>query len=84
MGIIQDTKAATLGQDAAKAYAAGSRYFTPVMNFPMTKPGLSAGIPDWSRMIDAIEAAGWQLHQWQVASDKQGRPQAFPLFVRRG
>ena len=83
MGLIRDSKASTLGQDAAKAYATGSRYYTPVLNFPATQPALSGGIPDWPPMIDAIEAAGWQLHQWQVATDAKGRPQAFPLFVRR-
>ena len=84
MGFIKDAKAATLGQDAAKAFAAGNRYYTPVLNFPATMPGLSGGIADWPPMIDAIEAAGWQLNQWQVATDAKGRPQAFPLFVRRG
>lgn len=83
MGFIRNTKTATLGADAAKAHETGQRYYTPVLNFPMSQPGLSGGIADWPPMIEAIEAAGWQLNQWQVATDKQGRPQAFPLFVRR-
>lgn len=83
MGMIRDSKAATIGQDAAKAYQLGSRFYTPVLNFPATQPALSGGIADWPVMIDAIEAAGWQLNQWQVATDAKGRPQAFPLFVRR-
>lgn len=83
MGFIQDTKSATVAQDAAKAFQAGSRYFTPLLNLPATRPGFSGGIPDWSAMLDAIEAQGWQLHQWAVAPDKHGRPQAMPLFVRR-
>lgn len=82
MGIIRDAKAATLGQDALKAFAGASSYYTPVLNFPATWHAMSGGIPDWPPMIDAIEAAGWKLRDWQVATDAKGRPQAFPLFVR--
>lgn len=42
----------------------------------------SGSIPGWAEMIEAIEAAGWQLPEWSVAMDSHGRPEANPLFRR--
>ncbi|GAA2681781.1 hypothetical protein [Actinoplanes palleronii] len=83
-GIAQQTKANTLGQDAASAYRAGDWYFTPVLNMPATKSGgFSGNIRDWALMLQAITQAGWQLHTWAVNMDREGRPEATPLFVRQ-
>jgi hypothetical protein len=34
-------------------------------------------------MLKAITEAGWSLQYWNVGSDAKGRPEAYPLFVRR-
>ncbi|WP_328465511.1 hypothetical protein OHA21_43780 [Actinoplanes sp. NBC_00393] len=82
-GIAQQTKTMTLGEQAAKAYAAGDWFFTPVLNMPATKSGgFSGNISDWAYMLQAISQAGWQLHTWAMSTDAQGRPEACPLFVR--
>ncbi|SNY28988.1 hypothetical protein [Paractinoplanes atraurantiacus] len=82
-GIAQNTKQLQLGDEAAKAYAAGDWYFTPKLNAPATHHGLSGNISDWARMIRAITEAGWNLQHWTVAQDAQGRPEAYPVFIRR-
>ncbi|HEX5771793.1 MAG TPA: hypothetical protein VFY11_12580 [Nocardioidaceae bacterium] len=32
---------------------------------------------------EPITEAGWQLQFWNVGSDGKGRPEAYPLFMRR-
>lgn len=82
-GIAQQTKALTLGDEARRAYDAGEWYFSPKLNAPVLHHDLSGNIPDWSRMLKAITEAGWVLQHWTVAQDPQGRPEAYPLFIRR-
>jgi hypothetical protein len=82
MGFIKDVKATTMGKDAAKAWDAGNAYFTPLLNMPATRPGLSGAVEDWPLMLDAITEVGWKMHTWFVGSDEKGRPQAMPLFTR--
>lgn len=83
MGFIRDVKASTIGNEAAKAYAAGDWYFTPLLNFPQTKPNMSGNIADWGMMITAIVNAGWTLQHWAIGQDAKGRPEAYPVFLRR-
>jgi hypothetical protein len=83
MGMIKDAKVNMLTADAQKALEAGHYFFTPMLNSPTFKGGLSGNIVDWSMMIQGIESVGWVLTHWSVASDQQGRPQAYPLFRRR-
>ena len=71
-----------MGAEAKKSWDEGAVMFTPVLNFPGFKGGLSGRIQDWEMMLGAILEVGWVLHTWAVASDNQGRPQAMPLFVR--
>lgn len=59
----------------------GLRYFTPLFNMPMWRTGFSGQIEAWSQQLDACDQAGWQLHTWAVGVDKDGRPQAMPVFV---
>lgn len=82
MGWIKDAKAAAVAADAQKSWDEGSRYFTPVLNFPAFKGGFSGRIKDWEPMLEAIESVGWVMHHWQVCSDDKGRPQAMPLYIR--
>lgn len=82
MGFMAGSKSATINAEAVKALEAGDRFFTPVLNMPMTLPGFSGNVADWAAMAAAVEDAGWKLHTWAVASDAKGRPQVMPLFVR--
>jgi hypothetical protein len=82
MGLIRNMKAGVVENDAARAFAAGAGVFTPRLNYPATHSPASGGIADWSQMVDAIEAVGWRLEHWSVASDAKGRPEAYPLFRR--
>ena len=82
MGWIKNAKAATLGEDARKAWDAGSPVFTPILNMPSTNAGLSGRVEDWEHMMAAVLETGWRLHTWAVCSDSRGRPQAQPLCVR--
>ena len=82
MGFIKDAKAAAVGTDAKKAWDEGATFFTPVLNYPGFRGGISGRIADWELMIAAIVEVGWRMHTWSVASDNQGRPQAMPLFDR--
>ena len=43
---------------------------------------MSGSISGWAEMIESVEACGWRLQQWSVATDEKGRPEAYPLFVR--
>jgi hypothetical protein len=83
MGWIKDAKANTLGAEARKAFEDGDWYFAPRLNSPATAHQLSGNIGDWAMMLEAIAKAGWVLQHWSVAQDKPGRPEAYPLFVRR-
>jgi hypothetical protein len=83
MGFIKDAKANTLNTEAKKAHEAGDWYFTPMLNSPATHHGLSGNVHDWALMLQAITEAGWNLQHWNVGADSKGRPQAYPLFVRR-
>jgi hypothetical protein len=83
MGWIKDAKANTLGAEARKAFADGDWYFAPRLNSPSTAHQLSGNIGDLTMMLEAISRAGWVLQHWTVAQDRHGRPEAYPLFVRR-
>ncbi|GAB3994647.1 hypothetical protein GCM10029992_09740 [Glycomyces albus] len=80
MGLIKDTKAATLAQAADKARSAGRRVFTAKLNYPKIQPDLSGEIVDWSMMIEAVESRGWVLQHFTGSSDNHGRPEALCLF----
>lgn len=82
MGWIKDSKAASMGQEAQKAWDGGSPVFTPLLNMPSTHHGMSGRIEDWEKMLGSVLEVGWKLHTWAVCSDAKGRPQAQPLFVR--
>jgi hypothetical protein len=82
MGFMKNAKINAVRADAEKAYADGRAVFTSRLNFPTTMHGMSGEIPDWSLMVECIEAAGWQLSEWSVAMDREGRPEAYPLFRR--
>lgn len=82
MGLIKSAKATGLARDAQHAIEDGRRTFTPLLNTPAFNAGLSGAIDTWSTMIDAIEAEGWRLEHWAIGQDKQGKPQAYPLFRR--
>lgn len=84
MGFIKDSKATKVGNDAQAAWNAGRAVFTPVLNFPGSNLGFSGGNEDIALMTEAIVAVGWRLDTWAVSSDKNGRPQIMPLFVRPG
>lgn len=83
MGWVKDTKANQLTTEAQKAHANGDWFFTPRLNYPATHHGLSGNIGDWSQMIQGIVSAGWDLQQWAVGQDSKGRPEAYPVFMRR-
>ena len=82
MGWIKNAKADSMLKDAQDAWNEGSVVFTPVMNLPAWRLGFSGRNQDWELMIGAILSVGWRLQAWAVSSDKEGRPQAMPLFVR--
>ncbi len=84
MGFIRDKKAGRVGDDAQQAWDAGRAVFTPVLNFPAFNVGFSGGNDDIAVMTEAILAVGWKLDTWAAVTDKNGRPQIMPLFVRPG
>jgi hypothetical protein len=83
MGFLRDAKTSAVGAEAVKAYENGDWYFTPVLNSPATRLNISGNVQDWADMLKAITEAGWNLQYWNVGSDAKGRPEAYPLFVRR-
>lgn len=82
MGIIKDKKASALANDAQSAWDSGRMVYTPVLNFPMTAHGFSGGNDDIAMMTEAILGVGWKLDTWAAVTDKNGKPQIMPLFVR--
>ncbi|GAA0627751.1 hypothetical protein HPO96_37250 [Kribbella sandramycini] len=83
MGWVKDKKAEELGRQAAEAYAdPAKQVFAALLNSPASHSGISSEIGDWSQMVTAIEAEGWQLTHWTASLDTKGRPQAYPLFRR--
>ncbi|QWF80134.1 hypothetical protein [Amycolatopsis sp. CA-230715] len=83
MGVFKQAKADTIGEEARKAFAEGRFFFAARLNWPATHHFLSGEVADWSIQIEAVERAGWVLSEWSVGQDKQGRPEAYPLFRRR-
>ena len=83
MGMIRDTKANMLANQARSAYVNGQFIFAAMLNSPWSNIGASGEIPDWSQMIEAVEREGWVLFQWAGSSDSRGNPQAYPVFRRR-
>ncbi|HEX5771796.1 MAG TPA: hypothetical protein VFY11_12595 [Nocardioidaceae bacterium] len=65
MGFIRDAKATAIAAEAQKAYANGDWYFTPVLNSPATRHGMSGNIQDWADMLKA--AAEAHDLRWRVA-----------------
>lgn len=83
MGFIKQAKADTIAKEAQDAFAAGRYFFAARLNWPATHHFLSGEVADWSMQIEAIERAGWVLSEWAVGHDKQGKPEAYPVFKRR-
>ena len=83
MGFIKDTKANMVRQEAERAIQQGRTIFAAMLNTPITQHTLSGSVAGWAEMIESVEGAGWKLSDWSVAMDKQGRPQAYPIFRRR-
>jgi len=81
---IRDKNADKVGEDAQAAWNAGRAVFTPVMNFPTFSLGFSGGNDDIALMTEAILSVGWKLDTWAAVTDKNGKPQIMPLFVRPG
>lgn len=81
MPSIKQAKANLLETQAIWARENHHTHFTPIFNMPMFHIGFSGAVYDWGLMINSIEKAGWKLSMWAVSSDKQGRPQAMPVFV---
>lgn len=84
MGFIKDKKASKIADDAQNAWNSGRYVFTPVLNFPSSSLGFSGGNDDIAMMTEAILSVGWKLDTWAAVTDKNGRPQIMPLFVRPG
>lgn len=82
MGWVKNAKASSMAREATEAWGADAPFFTPLLNMPATRAGLSGAIEDWPLMLTAITDAGWRLHTWAVCTDEKGRPQAMPLFTR--
>jgi len=40
-------------------------------------------LPAWGESLYTVEAAGWVLDKWAVATDNGGASNAFPVFRRR-
>jgi hypothetical protein len=81
-GIIQMAKSGKIGDEAEMAWNRGDKYFTPIMNYPFFRIGFTGAITDWALMIESITDKGWVMKAWSTSIDKNGRPQAMPLFVR--
>jgi hypothetical protein len=61
---------------AAEAHREGLSFYTPTLDKPSGIAG-GLGVAVWALELDAIEAAGWNLEQWQVDGGR-----AYPVFRR--
>lgn len=84
MASIKALKANAIAQQAKWAIENHHTHFTPILNMPMFHVGFSGAVFDWAMMINAIEREGWTLEHWAVGLDREGRPQAMPVFVVTG
>ena len=84
MGWVKDQKIDAVTAEARRATEEGRTFFTPMLNTPLTQHKMSGSVSGWAEMIEAIEQQGWVLVDWAVANDSKDRPQAYPLFRRRG
>jgi tellurite resistance-related uncharacterized protein len=82
MGLFNDTKASSIGADAAQALAAGRFVFVAMLHGGMTYRGMSREIEAWSEQIMAIEQAGWMLTHSSVVEDNAS-PKMYAVFHRR-
>lgn len=82
MGLLKNAKQGMLTDEAKRAVDEGRVVFAPRLNTPMTHHGMSGAVPGWAEMIESVEACGWVLAEWAVATDEKGRPEAYPLFRR--
>jgi len=83
VGFIKNAKANMVAEEAGRAIAEGRTVFVPRLNTPATQHTMSGSIAGWAEMIESIEAQGWQMVDWSVVQDKNGKPEAYPLFRRR-
>jgi hypothetical protein len=83
MGFVKQMKANKLADEAREAWQRGDVVFAAMLNTPTAWTDWSGAIPGWPEMIAAIEGVGWVMVEWTASSDRNGRPQAYPLF-RRG
>jgi hypothetical protein len=78
---VNDLKAEQMYAEAAEALRLNHTHFTPIFNMPAFRVGFSGNVWAWAVMTNAVVRAGWRLEHWAVGVDRQGRPQAMPVFV---
>lgn len=80
MGLMSGRIDEAFAGEARKAYDDGLPVFTTRLTVPRlvhTRQGYAG----WAEIIAAIEAAGWRLEHWDVAT-KGNDAEAYPVFRR--
>lgn len=73
-----------LGQDAAKAHAAGRHVFaTRFIAGNILAPGATANLPTFEDHITEIEQAGWRLDKMTANQGKNDWAEIYCLFRRQ-
>ncbi|GAA2516758.1 hypothetical protein [Winogradskya humida] len=80
MGWIKDAKAEALAKEARKAIEDGRRVHVVRINVGMTQQQLSGSLAGFAEQIEAVEDAGWVMHDMSFGNDKQGKPEGYFLF----
>ncbi len=72
-----------LQEEAVAAYQQGQPVFVARFKLGVWGGNPQGALPAWGESLYTVEAAGWVLDKWAVATDNGGASNAFPVFRRR-
>lgn len=82
MGLFNDAKAPSIGEEAATAFAAGRSVFVAMLDARLKDTQLSREINLWSDEIMSIEQAGWELTQVSTVESDHNVARMYCVFHR--
>jgi hypothetical protein len=83
MGLFNDAKAPSIGEEAATAFAAGRFVFVAVLDARLKRDTqISREIDLWSDEIMSIERAGWGLTQMSTVEADHSVVRMYCVFNR--
>ncbi len=69
MGLVKNAKVSSASEDARRAVAEGHSVFVYKFGMPNLNSLVSSTVSGAAEVIEAVEEAGWKLHQFALNDD---------------